>query len=66
MSLERFTYELVKHGPRSAVTVWPSPYRVARCLLLKNAKICFKKGKWFDFTIETSIDFKKGQILNKF
>ena len=43
-----------------------SPGRVARCLLSKNAKICFKKEKWFDFTIESSIDFKKGQILNKF
>ena len=40
--------------------------RVARCLLSKNAKICLKTGKWFDFTLETSIDFKKGQILNQF
>ena len=32
----------------------------------KMPKSVLKKENWFDFTIETSIDFKKGQILNKF
>ena len=32
----------------------------------KMPKYVLKKEKWFDFTIETSIDFKKGQILNIF
>ena len=29
-------------------------------------KFVLKKEKCFDFTIESSIDFKKGQILNEF
>ena len=32
----------------------------------KMQKSVLKKEKCFDFTIESSIDFKKGQILNKF
>ena len=32
----------------------------------KMPKSVLKKEKCFDFTIESSIDFKKGQILNKF
>ena len=32
----------------------------------KMPKSVLKKEKGFDFTIESSIDFKKGQILNKF
>ena len=32
---------------------------------MKNGKLCFKKGNILDFTIETSIDLKKGQLLNK-
>ena len=32
----------------------------------KMPKSVLKKETWFDFTIETYIHFKKGQILNKF
>ena len=32
----------------------------------KMPKSALKKEKCFDFTIESSIDFKKGQIFNKF
>ena len=32
----------------------------------KMPKSVLKKEKCFDFTIESSIDFKKGQMLNKF
>ena len=38
--------------------------RVARCLKLKNAKLCFKKRKIFDFTIINFYKLKKGQLLN--
>ena len=32
--------------------------RIARCLWLKNAKLCFKKGQILDFATEAYIDFK--------
>ena len=39
---------------------------VARCLELKNAELCFKKGKYFLFYHINFYRRKKGQLLNKF